>query len=80
MSEFRVYIKANIPVEVEATNYELARLAKGEVVESLEEKLQDKIYGFQLEAEHFINFGEVTEVDGEECAAGGGYAFPYLRL
>jgi hypothetical protein len=80
MSEFRVYIKANIPVEVEATNYELARLAKGEVVESLEEKLQNKIYGFRLEAEHFIDFGEVTEVDGEECDDGSGYDFPTLWL
>jgi molybdopterin converting factor small subunit len=80
MNDFRIYVETEISVEVEATSEELAKLAEGEVVESLEEKLQDKIYGFQLEAEHFINFGEVTEVDGEECAAGGGYAFPYLRL
>jgi hypothetical protein len=80
MPEFRVYIEANIPVEVDATSEELAKLAEGEVVASLEEKLQAKVYGFQLEAEHFVEFGQVTEVDGEECDDGSGYDFPYFRL
>jgi hypothetical protein len=80
MNEFRVYIEASIPVEVDATSEELAKLAEGKVVESLEEKLRAKVYGFQLEAEHFFDFGKITEVDGEECDDGSGYDFPSLRL
>jgi hypothetical protein len=80
MHEFRVYIEANIPMEVDATSEELAKLAEGKVVESLEEKLQAKIYGLKLEAEHFFDFGEVTEVDGEACDDGSGYGFPPFRL
>jgi hypothetical protein len=80
MPEFRVYIEASIPVEVDATSEELAKLAEGEVVESLEEKLQAKVYGFRLEAKHFTDFGQVTEVDGEWCNDRSSYDFPSFRL
>jgi hypothetical protein len=80
MNTLRVYIEASIPVAVDATSEELKKLAEGKVVESLEEKLQAKVYGFRLEAEHFTDFGQVTEVDGEECDDGSGYDFPYFRL
>jgi hypothetical protein len=80
MNTLRVYIEASIPVAVDATGEELMKLAEGKVVASLEEKLQAKVYGFQLEAEHFVEFGRVTEVDGEECDDGSGYDFPAFRL